>query len=165
MANIAETLRKDLGTDSSQKPKKGLFGRFIDWFFFDELGEHCERQMEQLVKDMKISEGLADKMVRKTLVLSTAHYDLDTDNNLGVHAFVHGDLPTGKLPLNISAVEYGFIIQVFEDPDDTLSKEELEEIGLGKIYDIIVFAMKTGCNYVHFDSDGPVYDNFPTYEW
>jgi len=30
---------------------------------------------------------------------------------------------------------------------------------------LIIFAISKGCHYIDLDSDGPIYDGFPSYDW
>ena len=30
---------------------------------------------------------------------------------------------------------------------------------------LVIFAASNGCDYIDLDSDGPIYDGFPTYNW
>jgi len=56
---------------------------------------------------------------------------------------------------------YGILIYIGdEDATNVFSSNYSEGLRL-----LILFAISLDCKYLKLDSDGPVYDKFPEYEW
>ena len=93
----------------------------------------------------------------KTMVASTAHCEEDDIKYL-LYGFK--DSPA-KFPTVID-YEYGLKIYVASEflLDELSSLKVSEGLKL-----IIIFAISSNCKWVDLDSDGPIYDKFPQYDW
>jgi hypothetical protein len=153
-------------TLNSTIEKPSIWKRFIKRVFWDPLEEQAENLRINILKD--IAENIEHIQIEteNILIMSTAHIRAETDHRFSQFAFVSGDIP-GKsgLPFGLSAMEWGYIIQISLEPDYKPDFEDLRAYDLEEVYHILDLAFKTGCKYIHLDSDGPVYKNLTTYEW
>ena len=93
----------------------------------------------------------------KTLYLSTRHMDKN-DNSL---------IERGSVNLCSEDTEFGWIIHV-ELNKDRYNKliGELSEEGFGMAFiHLIAYAHCNGCEWIRFDSEGPVEDYLPVFNW
>ena len=88
--------------------------------------------------------------IEKTFVASTAHIEED---DIGL---LHLD-DAGRL----NEYEYGLLVYIGDDEAmNTFSANYSEGLKL-----LVLFAISLNCKYLKLDSDGPIYDKFPEYEW
>jgi hypothetical protein len=88
--------------------------------------------------------------IEKTFVASTVHIE-EEDISL-----LHLD---NEWRLN--NYEYGLLIYIGDDEAmNNFSSNYSEGLKL-----LVLFAISLDCKYLKLDSDGPVYDKFPEYEW
>ena len=89
----------------------------------------------------------------KVLVASTGHTtpkDLDTieSQNSGYCSY---------------STDYG--VKVYLD-DDIIHRMNTEDSDLSEALSLlIIFAVSNDCSYLELDSDGPIYDSLPIYDW
>lgn len=93
----------------------------------------------------------------KTLYLSTRHMDKN-DNSL---------IERGSANLCSEDTEFGWIIHV--NPVHVQFYKDfnaLKEEGFTKQFlHLMVYAHENGCEWIRFDSEGPVDNDFPTFNW
>lgn len=95
--------------------------------------------------------------IEKSLIASTAHVSQDDMSYLRERAY------DGQLTeLYFSEFDWGWKVRL---PGEF----QLSDIGHLKISDglrdLIIFTISLDCVELVLDQDGPVYDNFKTYEW
>tara|TARA_B100000131_G_scaffold291399_1_gene304956 strand:- start:1218 stop:1487 length:270 start_codon:yes stop_codon:yes gene_type:complete len=86
--------------------------------------------------------------IEKTLVASTSHLKKSE---------------IGELSLMFSSHEsdYGITIYIGDEIEEISSRSDIsEELNL-----IALFAISSGCTYIKFDCDGPIYDFFKRFSW
>lgn len=77
------------------------------------------------------------------------------------------NLPAHRWPIMAyEALEYGFIVHVPEEWDDVehMFPSEISNDAVERLRSILDFARENGLEWVAFDIDAPVYDQFPKYE-
>jgi|7_EtaG_2_1085326.scaffolds.fasta_scaffold18068_3 hypothetical protein len=89
--------------------------------------------------------------IYKTLSASTCHVD---QNDIAELEYNNASFTTYDGYYNTRLVIHESIL-------DDLSQINFSE-GLRLL---VLFAVSNGCAYLDLDSDGPVYNNFPTYDW
>ena len=90
-----------------------------------------------------------DFEIYKTFAASTAHieksdFDVLYTNRICTHPSDYG-------------IRFYLHDEILKDIESTNCSEGLSLL--------IIFAISNGCHYVELDSDGPIYDSFPEYEW
>ena len=89
--------------------------------------------------------------IYKTFVASTGH--VEDDDFEAIRAF----------PEIFSYDDHNYGMRIF------LGKEMLDQCSTLKISEglrlLILFAISNDCRYLDLDSDGPLYDDFPQYDW
>ena len=88
--------------------------------------------------------------IERTLVASTAHWS-------------HTDIDSLNIDdaWRVSGYSYGTIIYIGdEDSIDAFSSNYSEGLKL-----LVLFAVSLNCKYLKLDSDGPIYEEFPEYDW
>ena len=95
-----------------------------------------------------------------TLVVSTGHMSLEDSKKLDV---LGKDKATGspECPL-VELYEYGYRVYTGgeDSPDQYVFPEYTQAFN-----DIVRYARRKGHRWVEFDSDGPVYDALPLFDW
>ena len=88
--------------------------------------------------------------IEKTFVASTIHIEEDDINLLHI---------SDQWRLN--DYEYGILIYIGDDEAMSVFSSNYSE-GLKLL---VLFAISLNCKYLKLDSDGPIYDKLPEYEW
>jgi hypothetical protein len=88
--------------------------------------------------------------IEKTLVASTAHVELD-------------DIELLQLDdaWRMNDYGYGTIIYIGDEEAVSVFSSNYSE-GLKLL---VLFAVSLDCKYLKLDSDGPIYEEFPEYDW
>tara|TARA_A100001011_G_scaffold295685_1_gene308063 strand:- start:1350 stop:1637 length:288 start_codon:yes stop_codon:yes gene_type:complete len=88
--------------------------------------------------------------IYKTFSASTAHV-----NESDINTLSYGN--------NFSSYSYEYGIRIYLD-DDILNRIKIKGLSEG-LNLIVIFALSNGCSYIELDSDGPIYDKLPVYDW
>lgn len=88
--------------------------------------------------------------IEKTLVASTIHTEFD-------------DLELLQLDdaWRVSDYEYGWIIYIGDEEAVSVFSSNYSE-GLKLL---VLFAVSLDCKHLRLDADGPIYEEFPEYDW
>ena len=90
----------------------------------------------------------------KTMVASTAHceqYDFDA---------------LRSFPDIFSCEDHGYGMSVYLGSDDSVILSDLAQVRISEgLKMLVLFAISNDCLWLKLDSDGPIYEEFPTYDW
>jgi hypothetical protein len=88
--------------------------------------------------------------IEKTLVASTVHIEPDDIDLLNI-----------DVAWRVNGYEYGTVIYIGDERAvDVFSSNYSEGLKL-----LVLFAVSLDCKYLKLDSDGPIYEEFPEYDW
>lgn len=98
-------------------------------------------------------------MIQNMLELSTAHIPVTNRFELGIEIG----------PFRVEKHDYGYIVFVSAawQHDGTVTPEDMEVAMEGVaewLVPIYTHAIKHGCGIINFDADGPIVEEFKTYE-
>ena len=93
------------------------------------------------------------KEIYNIIHMSTSHIKKETFDYLN-------DCQTYPISYGSSENGWGCVVLITESD---LDPEEYED--MPDLLDCMMFAFKNDCLYIRFDSDAPVYDELPVYEW
>ena len=88
--------------------------------------------------------------IYKTFAASTAHVKQE-------------DLDVLSYGNNFSSYSYEYGIRIYMD-ENILNRIKIKNLSEG-LNLIVIFALSNGCSYVELDSDGPIYNKLPVYDW
>ena len=100
----------------------------------------------------------SDFVIKKTLVASTAHVEQEDFNALH------------ETDIMVESYEYGarvYLCQEFggwNEPESVV--EHVAKFSFSEGFRLLIlFAVSLNCSWLELDSDGPIYEEFPEYEW
>ena len=88
--------------------------------------------------------------IEKTLVASTVHIEQDDIDTLNIDE-----------AWRLNPYEYGIIIYIGDEESINVFSSDYSE-GLNLL---TLFAVSLNCQYLKLDPDGPIYEEFPQYDW
>jgi hypothetical protein len=122
------------------------------------LADLLKRSNDELV-DVNYNNWTQDHEIAKMLVVSTGHITQEESEILENHPIGH-----------ITNISYGYLIWVPTDIEEGYYPHNLQtgssnSFILPNVFNLIVYAQQLGCYWLRLDSDGPIEEYLPHFEW